>query len=147
MGKGAAILKKRNDTPEMIAACLNCRQGFCDGACDALLAMKRREERHHREKLYTYRGQQKTLTEWAALTGIKRVNLESRIKAGHTMAEAIEWGRLVRGRIIEMDGQRLNVTGWAMVLGINYNTLTACKKRLGSYEAAIRHYQERGRQS
>jgi len=147
MGKGSAILKKRTDTPEMIQTCLNCTKGFCDGACDELIAMKRRDERHRREILYEYRGQNLTLTEWAMVTGIRRINLESRLKTGHTIAEAIEWGSLVRGRIIDVHGERHNVQGWALALGVNYNTLVACKKRMGSYEAAIEHYRERGRRT
>lgn len=77
--------------------------------------------------LYEVGGVSRTVRQWAHDSGINRYTLESRLRAGMTMAEALEKGPGKQGgrdaQLHVIDGEAHTVGEWARVRGIRYNTL------------------------
>ena len=82
-------------------------------------------------KRIAYQGETLTLTELAERTGIKRVTIESRLKGGWTVEQAVSGQRPKRPRVrrgfstgrhprtITLNGETLTISGWAERLGVS----------------------------
>lgn len=83
------------DTPEMIALCTNCKRPRCSGTCAEYKRARRAasgDGRGRRPKLHEIDGERLTIAEWAARIGVSRQLIESRLKKGKTIKEALEMG-------------------------------------------------------
>lgn len=83
------------DTPEMIALCTNCKRPRCSGMCEEYKRARRAvsgDGRGRRPKLHEIDGERLTIAEWAARIGVSRQLIESRLKKGKTIKEALEMG-------------------------------------------------------
>lgn len=88
-----------------------------------------------------YKGQTKTLSEWAEITGLTAPGLTYRMSQGWTPEQIIETpsrgGNLTRGgKTLTLNSETLTITQWARRLGMNKATLQV-RKRNGWTDAEI----------
>jgi hypothetical protein len=96
-------------------------------------ATAKQQARHRRSnRKITFRGQTKTVTEWAEEMGVSRAALGYRLNAGWSIRSALRlllnhgngWVRRVRpNRLIRYAGRSMTVTGWSRATGIKWQTL------------------------
>ena len=154
--EGKAILKPY-DTPEMIAACLECRRADCQfGTCPRIQALGHARTGRGTGKpgrRYEAFGRSQTLTEWAAEVDLPRSTLESRIKAGIPVERALTMryrarpdGCHARLPAITIDGVTDTVKGWAARLNVGYQTILWRRTRshLTAESAVMYYYARRG---
>jgi len=77
-------------------------------------------------KRYTYRGESKTLTEWARAYGMKRSTLKSRLEGAgwpieKALTEPIQYGR---GKQVEWAGESHTLTEWGKITGVPAGTIS-----------------------
>jgi hypothetical protein len=94
------------------------------------LSKRKPASQDRRARLYTHNGETLMVRQWAERAGVSPDTFRQRLVAGWTFAEAIgEAPRSIRykpsGRILEHNGERLNVSQWARRLGIERVTITA----------------------
>ena len=74
---------RRQDSPEVIQMCLNCKKPKCVKDCPEL------REACHKPRGYVIDGECLTLQEWAARCGLPVKLLKSRMGHGKTLKQAI----------------------------------------------------------
>ena len=88
-------------------------------------------------RLYTYKGETKSMKQWAKASGISYYTLRNRLDRGWTIADALE--KDVRpteraseaDRLISYRGETKLLTQWAEELGIGFSTLRSRLERSG----------------
>lgn len=75
-------------------------------------------------RILTYKGESRCISEWAEILGMPVVTLHSRIASGWTVDKSIETpvGEECESRI-EFNGERKSIARWARDLGISYTAL------------------------
>lgn len=77
---------RRQDSPEVIQMCLNCKKPKCVKDCPEL------REACHKPRSYVIDGECMTLQEWAARCGLPVKLLKSRMGQGKTLEQALREG-------------------------------------------------------
>ena len=144
---------KRNDTPEMKAACLECERNDCDGECDAIREMRRERENDGRlsKQMYTIDGRTQSITDWCREYGVPSGTVYYRItKLGMSLEEALKHERMRRsgrkGVKVTIDGETFTVAEWAKRLYIHKTSIYKYAERNNcDVDAAIRYYVQQSR--
>lgn len=72
----------------------------------------------------TWRGETKTIAEWAEITGIGYTTLRNRINSGIPVEKAMNKSRIVhRGRVLTFEGKTMSVHDWAKERGICFQVI------------------------
>lgn len=90
--------------------------------------------------LYEVDGVFKTVKQWGQVSGINYRTLQSRLRVGMCMAEAIAKGPGTHGKVPELhvvDGEAHTLREWSRVRGISYETLKGRIKRGMSLAEAL----------
>ena len=143
---------KRNDTPEMKAACINCGRADCDGECDLIQEMRRGQSNNGRpaRRMYTIDGRTQGITEWCNEYGIPYSTVWYRFtRLGMPLEDALKPGRIHRsgrkGEKVTIDGESYTVSEWSKRLYVHKTTIYQYAKRANcDLETAVRHYMTRG---
>ena len=140
---------KRDDTPEMQAACLDCARTDCDGECDLIRVIRREQEgRTTKRQLYTINGKTQNVNAWCKEYGIPQSTVYRRMKEqGLPLEEALKHGRPRGKQCINatIDGETLTIEEWANRLYIHKTTIFKYAERKHcDMETAVRHYMTRG---
>lgn len=77
---------RRQDSPEVIQMCLNCKKPKCVKDCPEL------REACHKPRGYVIDGECLTLQEWAARCGLPVKLVRSRMSHGKTLRQALQEG-------------------------------------------------------
>lgn len=99
---------------------------------------RKEQANNRRNNVYlTYKGETKTLTQWAEERGINRKTLQQRLGNGLSMEEALS-KPLYKGKFYTYKGKTMFIKEWAKELNINYVTLACRLKRGIPFEEAIK---------
>ena len=77
---------RRQDSPEVIQMCLNCKKPKCVKDCPEL------REACHKQRGYVIDGECRTLQEWAERVNLPVKLLRSRMSHGKTLEQALREG-------------------------------------------------------
>lgn len=86
---------RRQDSPEVIQMCLNCKKPKCVKDCPEL------REACHKPRGYVIDGECLTLQEWAVRCGLPVKLLKSRMGHGKTLKQAIMEGERMDGKAVK----------------------------------------------
>ena len=97
-----------------------------------------------RNRLLTCFGETKTLSQWCDFKKIKRGCLESRLKNGWTIAEALttpviqgQKFKSISSRLLIFKGEEKTLQQWALLVGISRQTINNRLKNKWSVEEAL----------
>lgn len=124
----------KRDGKERIDQCLNCTVADCQGACRRNMVQGTKRKRN---RLYEIDGVEDTLSGWARRYGIKRQTVYERMRAGHTIREALETRDGRARTLYEIDGVKDSLTGWARRKHIDTQVIYRRMKQGSTMEEAL----------
>lgn len=80
-------------------------------------------------RFISHNGKTQTITQWSKETGISRNTLDSRLKSGWSIKDALTKDKCIKGerrdnRFLTYDGKTQTITRWSRELGMNRKTLS-----------------------
>ena len=85
--------------------------------------MKTQSCNKRNNRLITYNGETKTISEWADVLGIKRRTLHNRLCRSHMSVELAFRKEYLYGNKITYQGETKTVSQWAKIIGISEGAL------------------------
>lgn len=93
-------------------------KGYCPVNC-RWITMKEQSRNKRSNRLITYKGETKTLTEWAEITGVNRRTLQNRLCRSHMDVELAFCKDKLYGNKVTYKGETKTVSQWANIIGIS----------------------------
>jgi hypothetical protein len=88
------------------------------------LRMRLVPRKHRHAKLLRFKGETKSITEWARKLNFNEASLRDRLNSGWSIREALTVvPRKMRSQIIHCAGQKRTLREWSQLTGISYQTL------------------------
>lgn len=92
-----------------------------------------------RRRNIEHRGQVHTLAEWAEITGLNKGTIQSRLKSGWTVPEALDTPPIPRGQTRGYIPQSKSCDGCHYWRQFHYNAVSACSTRYCAYIVMTGH--------
>jgi hypothetical protein len=98
-------------------------EGYGPGNCRWATRLEQNNNRTS-NRILVWRGESKTVAEWARCAGIPTGTLWNRIRAGWELDRALTRGSHETGPLLTYQGRTLHLAEWARQLGVNYDLLS-----------------------
>lgn len=97
-------------------------KGYCPANC-RWVTMKEQSRNKRSNRLIAYKGETKTLTEWAEIMGVNRRTLQNRLCRSHMNVELAFCKDKLYGNKVTYKGETKTVSQWANIIGISEGAL------------------------